>query len=654
MNYENIINDITSLIGLTLSAINASTSNISIDEIDVERGFYYVVSKSTNKKTKRNIKEIKLIFEALDRDGYCNVEEVLQGSSSSRNHPETIFANLPYVQFFKYERRKHLVLRDFHAHKFGATQEVPKNEQKKLRDSILEYKKFSQGKFASELDEIVSELKSSFDELHIKSPGLLIESNIFQIVKKLETINDVVKKTSVNMTSTKNKNIQDYNNELIRDNNFDMSDLVDLSSFTGVVDDELNLDVVDDEDIPNKNAQEIKVPYIRRQTPSLFTLYERLHYDEIEIQPDYQRGDRIWDDNRKSKLIESIFMGLPLPIFYFGERKKNDNWVVIDGLQRLTTIQDFMAGELTLKLPYDSPVSDLDGMNFKDFEAQTHRKYIRAIKEYEITAYIIDVEDENDENNRFIIELFHRINTYGVKLSDQEIRSAINFGNSVFYLKFVASSKTFTDATNDAVNHKRQKDLELCLGALSYMLYGFKDFNYNKYNDFLVETMRWFNNQDFNKVKRDDGSIDYLSKSPIIIDITSRFESSLSFCKEIFHENAFRKSIGSRKNDPISKTLFEALVSLFSNADLTQRKIIKNNKDKLIEILYDAIKNDSKEYSNWISEIYEKNKRGFNYSLSQSTGKKVTILYRFESLINIVYKATGCKLEIVPIVKELK
>ncbi|WEI17849.1 DUF262 domain-containing protein [Acinetobacter proteolyticus] len=317
--------------------------------------------------------------------------------------------------------------------------------------------------------------------------------------------------------------------------------MVDLSEITGI--DEGIVDELDDsfseQESKNREIQELQIPNIRRQTPSLALLYDRLRYKEIEIQPEYQRKDRIWDDKRKSRLIESILMGLPLPIFYFGERIKNDHWIVIDGLQRLTTIQDFMKGDFPLKLDDDSPLLHLNGKTYRNFD----RKEARAIREYEITAYVIDVNEEYDNNggeDRFIIELFHRINTYGVRLSEQEIRSAINFGTSVYYLKFLASSKTFIKATTNIVNPQRQKDVELCLTAMAFMIFGYENFNTNSYNTFLSSAMKWINKQSFKKVEV-DGHEDYQSDSAVINQLTQKFESSLNLCVELFGENAFKK-----------------------------------------------------------------------------------------------------------------
>jgi hypothetical protein len=654
MTFDNLLDDIEQLINLPLKAITATTADITILSIDRESGRYVVKSEDSKRELKRNIRELESIYASIIKDGYCNVEQALQGSFTSRHQPETIFANLPYIQYFKFERRKHLILREGNYHPLGETQELPPKEQRQIRKTLAFNKDFSLGLLASELDETLTNLDNEIRKLHIKQPGFLIDTNIRDVLASLSKINQSIQSATVSFGENDSEGI-DSSTDLARDEEFDMSDLVDLSSLTGV-DDGNELSSEDDSDNKQEDDDdnsELIVPNIRRQTPSLYALYQRLTYKEIEIQPDYQRKDRIWNDEKKSKLIESVLMGLPLPIFYFGERK-NDNWVVIDGLQRITTVQDFMMGDFPLKLDKDSPVYEANGKYFTDFD----RKLTRSINEFEITAYVIDMEEEpkNSGNvNQFIIELFHRINTYGVKLSEQEIRSAINFGSSVFYLKFLASSNTFIAATNDTVNPKRQKDLEVCLSGLAFVIFGYKDFRNSKYDDFLNKTMNWINDQDFQKIINENDEVDYKSDSTIIVSLTSRFESSLNFNLELFGGSTFKKIRNPKKKEPVSKPLFEVLVTLFANINDEQKKIIREKKTAFIDCLYDAIKNDSKEYAEWLSPVYANSDRGLYYALSTSTGKKVTINYRFESIINILEKTTGCRVEIKPMANsELK
>ncbi|MBJ6885304.1 hypothetical protein JG639_18330, partial [Vibrio cholerae] len=93
----------------------------------------------------------------------------------------------------------------------------------------------------------------------------------------------------------------------------------------------------------------------------------------------------------------------------------------------------------------------------------------------------------------------------------------------------------------------------------------------------------------------------------------------------------FKKVPDSAKKVPISKPLFELIVTYFSELSEEQAQQVLSRSDVLIDMLYEAIDKDSGDYADWESPKYEKEGRGFQYSISQSTGKTVTVRYRFES-----------------------
>lgn len=645
MNFDQVISDIKLLVGLELHAINPSTASITLISIDIEKNKYVVQPSDTKKQITRNIEELKEIFFELNKNFYCNVEQVLFGGGSSRHHPETIFANLPYIQFFKLDKRKHLLLRVEAVHEIGKIDELSQKDLRNIRSAIVAHKDLNISLLSVQVNSILKNMNDEIKKLNIKIPGFLVDSKLLINLDELEDISKLLSNASLNKKIFSNSRINIIENEIFnvaRNNNYDLADIVDSSLITGIDEGNKEEDTYDN----NLVVDKIKVPNIRRQTPSLSLLYERLHYNEIEIQPEYQRQDRIWPADRKSKLIESILMGLPLPIFYFGERT-NDNWVIIDGLQRLTTIQDFMRNDFALKLEKSSTVFELNGKYFNDFD----RKNTRALKEFEITAYVIDIEDKDvNSGDRFIIELFHRINTYGVKLSEQEIRSAINFGPCVYFLKNLANSEDFLKATSNSINPKRQKDVELVLSALAFIIFGYKNFNYSTYNNFLSDSMKWINLQEFVKVKNEEVE-EYLANSEVLKELERKFIFALNLSLEVFGKNAFRKNDNSLKKEPISKPLFEVLVCIFANATDEQRKLIILNKDLFIETLYSSINNDTKDFATWDSNTFEEAERGLQYALSTSTSKRVTVLFRFDAILNIINKTINSEIQIVPLHK---
>ena len=150
---------------------------------------------------------------------------------------------------------------------------------------------------------------------------------------------------------------------------------------------------------------------------------------ELDIHPEFQRFYR-WSPEQKSRLIESILLGIPLPSIFVSQRD-DGVWDVVDGLQRLSTIFELM-GELKdedgerlppLTLTRTKYLPSLEGMKWRDDDAN---RSIGSANELLIRRSKIDVKiilRESSADTKF--ELFQRLNTGGSKLSDQELRNAI-------------------------------------------------------------------------------------------------------------------------------------------------------------------------------------------------------------------------------------
>lgn len=149
----------------------------------------------------------------------------------------------------------------------------------------------------------------------------------------------------------------------------------------------------------------------------------------LDVHPEFQRFFR-WSISQKSKLIESILLGIPIPSIFVSQRR-DGVWDVVDGQQRLSTILEFV-GELKdkngNKLPHSvlvetSYLPSLNGMTFKDgseelrFEQDLQFIFKREKLDFKI------VKRESDDNIKY--ELFQRLNTLGSKLSDQEVRNCL-------------------------------------------------------------------------------------------------------------------------------------------------------------------------------------------------------------------------------------
>ncbi len=150
---------------------------------------------------------------------------------------------------------------------------------------------------------------------------------------------------------------------------------------------------------------------------------------DLDIHPEFQRIYR-WNQVQKSRLIESILLGIPLPSFFVAQ-KEDGVWDVVDGLQRLSTIFSFLGicknekGEIEppLRLIGTEYLPDMEGKYWAEEINENHisKELQRAFKREKIDLKII--KKESDEHTKY--ELFQRLNTYGSSLSDQEVRNCL-------------------------------------------------------------------------------------------------------------------------------------------------------------------------------------------------------------------------------------
>lgn len=184
--------------------------------------------------------------------------------------------------------------------------------------------------------------------------------------------------------------------------------------------------------------------YIAEYTIEL--LAQKMTTGDFEI-PKYQR-EFTWEDTRKSKFIESILMGLPIPFLFFWENPKTGNLEIVDGVQRLKTIEefinkDYVIGEL-------EELSLLCGFRFKDLPIPRQKK----IKNRSIRGIILN--EHTDEQSRF--DLFERINT-GSKIANKaEVRRGALGGEFLNLVMELAKNEDFIKLA--PVSQKQLKERE--------------------------------------------------------------------------------------------------------------------------------------------------------------------------------------------------
>jgi len=335
---------------------------------------------------------------------------------------------------------------------------------------------------------------------------------------------------------------------------------------------------------------------ITTKTPSIDILIKRLKAEpaEIDLSPAFQRHSDLWDDEKQSRLIESILIKFPLPAFYF-DGSDNNNWLVVDGLQRLSSLRNFIILK-KLKLKGLEFLRQLNGFKFDNLP----RSLQRQIEETQITAYIIN--KGTPEEVKF--NIFQRINTGGLTLNSQEIRHALNQGVPATFVADLASLDEFKNATDDALKPKRMLDREFVTRFLAFYLHP-----HNEY----VPDLDTYMNSAMGELKK----IDTLQKQKIKDD----FIKSLRLAKSIFGEWAFRKADKyPEKRRPINKALFEVWSVSLAKLDEIERKKLEDRKQILFDKSIQLVKEDT--------EFFD--------SITISTGNKSSVACRFLSIEKII------------------
>lgn len=347
-----------------------------------------------------------------------------------------------------------------------------------------------------------------------------------------------------------------------------------ISSDTRPSDGELDLEEERDDE-----SEAINTPFdpkhveITARKFTISALLERLKHDELELNPDFQRRANLWDTKRKSRLIESILLRIPLPSFYFREDDKG-NFSVVDGLQRLCTIFHFVEySELNratkvkeklsaLRLNGLQYLKDIENKEFKELD----RTFQRRINELEIEANVIRASTPKE----VMFNVFARLNQGGLPLSPQEIRNAIYPGEWRKEIRNLSESNEFKKATNNKIPTERQQDMEMVLRFIALWALGPNDQRepnqiLDKFlNDTVEKTLTSWNTEKWEVARK-------------------VFFDCLVSSVDIFGRHAFRKSHGSDALKPVNKGVFEAqLIALSKLSKAHVQKLIRE-KDKVCE-----------------------------------------------------------------------
>jgi hypothetical protein len=363
------------------------------------------------------------------------------------------------------------------------------------------------------------------------------------------------------------------------------------------IDEEVESELIDDNSLKlmEKPFDPTKIN-IETKTPSLDTLIKRIERNSVQLNTEsyFQRGDDLWDIVKQSRLIESILIRFPLPAFFFDATDDN-NWLVVDGLQRLSSIRNF-AVKKSLKLTNLEFLSHLNGYKWDDLGEDLKR----VIEESQIVIYKIMPGTPTDVK----FNIFKRINTGGLILEPQEIRHALFQGKPAVFIAELGREKEFIKATNGRIKTHRMLDRDFANRFLCFYLFGYKNYTPDL-DTFMSRAMASIydkTDDELNKIKRD-------------------FSGAMKLAYSIFGEEAFRKVYNSYKRlPPINKALFDAIsvqLALLSDSEKETLKLKKS------------------EFKKGVKELLNKDEYFFT-SVTSSTGDKNRIIHRHNAIEQLI------------------
>ena len=247
------------------------------------------------------------------------------------------------------------------------------------------------------------------------------------------------------------------------------------------------------------------------------------------VVPSYQRA-YTWEDDRKSRFIESLIMGLPIPFLFFGEMP-DGKLEIVDGSQRLRTIEEFVLGDL--RLGDLNSLTALSGFKFSDLPESRQRK----VNNRSIRGIVLN--EHADQQARF--DLFERINTGSKNANKAEVRRgalAGPFMNLIVKLAVDQRFETLAPVSKKEMDEREREELVARFFAYSDGLEGYKD----RPSEFI-----------FNYVK--DTNLRVANEPALLDRYETRFIETITFISRVF-PHGFRRNA---KGKATPRARFEAI-----------------------------------------------------------------------------------------------
>ncbi len=367
------------------------------------------------------------------------------------------------------------------------------------------------------------------------------------------------------------------------------SDVLDETTPTILDDGALEGESADEGDLQIEDTNRFVTVAPDKNDRSLAEFHRWYKRKRLVVDPEWQR-EYVWDRNRASRLIESFLIDLPVPVIYLATNSEG-NYEVIDGLQRLTSVFDFLDNKYALTSL--AIRKDVNGKKFSDLDPMEQAK----LEDSTLRTFELPAATRKD----LMFLIFERLNTGGLALNDMEIRNCLYRGELNNLVKKLAQRPEFSEAVHQKNLNKRMTDRTLVLRYLA-----FYQMTYTKAKKglkaFINEFFETYRNPSKDKIE----------------DFERQFLKSMKASQTVFGENAFRlrahreKARGGEWGSRINASVFQVISVSFTDYELGA---LTRASDRIFEAYVDLIETDQI----WVEAV------------SKSTGDPTKIEYTFET-----------------------
>jgi len=291
-----------------------------------------------------------------------------------------------------------------------------------------------------------------------------------------------------------------------------------------------NITDVDDGEIALRGIGSEHKIYCDKRDPEIASLHEKWRLKKLDLQPPFQRK-YIWDEKKASRLIESVLLGVPLPLIYIAQTEDGKEQV-IDGQQRLTSFFSFIDGAFPSGKPFRlsgcTIYAHLNGLLFTELSSNLQD----TIRYYTVRTITILYESHPDLK----FEIFERINTGSAPLTEMEVRNCVYRGPYLDLVHEFSNDPSFIRISRFPGDDMEMRRMEMILR--------FCAFQHTSYHDYRPP-IRQFINHDLMAHQMISGA----DAERLRISFTC----SIQNISAVFGEHGFARFVGGKKTDPAGK-----------------------------------------------------------------------------------------------------